>query len=229
MSILQTIKRRGIISVLETGFHRIVPAWLLRFSVMNVYTLDRKKLVTYVEEPTNATPGLVLARVVEKVARENLARSTYNAIPASIIEKHFGYSASVSQKTATQLAGGVWAGVGRFPEIDLGFEFDLSKTQSWIYCAYVNKEMRGKKIYGNVLAFAVNHLHDHGFKEVLVAVNPWNKPSIRAHEKFTGDPFGRIYSIRFLSLAIVFCSGGLKRNRMITFRSGSNPVVIEKN
>jgi len=227
MSLIQNIKKRGLLHSFEIGFNRFVPAWLFRLSTGCVLELDPEKLIDLSNGIDNS--NYVLTCVEQgSPERDQLRTLTWNSVPIKTSSNDFGYSiAHVS--SPENVLGGVWGGIESFHESDLGFQLQFNDQQSWIYCAYVNKEAQGQGVYKRVLSFGANDLIEKGYKRILVVIQPWNKASMYVHGKYAKKQIGTITAIRLFSFCAVFSTDAVKKDRAMTFSPLSNPVQLRIN
>lgn len=224
MSMIRKIKNHGIVHSLEIVVNRLVPAWLFRFSMGVVYELDLAKLPHSLSE--SAAKSYAFERVEDPRALQELRVLTWNSVPLETSHGHMGYR--VYRPSAPHCPiGGLWGGVGRFNEADLGFEIRLDPDQAWMYCAYLAKEARGEGIYKHLLAFAVQDLQERGYDRPRVIVQPWNKASTYVHRKYSSRTVGSIIAIRILGLATVWSRGGITKSKTWTTALLADPVLIQ--
>ena len=224
MSLIQKIRSHGIVHSVEILFNRIVPVWLFRFSVGTVLELNSEKLCHVLDE---VGPSDFLIRCVDDPEqRDRLRTKTWNSVPIETSANHYGYAIHRNE-APEQILGGVWGGIERFNEADLGFQIQLRPEQGWIYCAYVAGEARGEGVYKRVLSFAARDLREKGHDELRVMVQPWNRASMASHRKYSNEVIGSIAVVRVFNLAIVLCMGKLKKSKTCTTKLMDNPVLIE--
>lgn len=243
---MRKIQRRGLFNLLGTVFNRLIPTWLFRFCVMDVSELDADLLKTPLSEsagspdsrdspdspvsPESAESAeskdvdLNLSIVTDPDSRQKLRQFCFNNSPDESGLREIGFMAKRDDSQA--ICGGVWAGIEKYNESDLGFEIELRDDQAWIFCAYVNKENRGQKVYPKLLSLAGHTLEEKQYSQMLVAVAPWNKASIKVHQKFQKRPIGRIVAIRFLSFAIVKCFGKITQTKGLTSSYLNSPILL---
>ena len=224
---IDAIKKHGLIYLLHNAFNRLVPSWLFRFAVMNVYEIDHESL-----RSTRPSPQVSCDIATRQGDIEALRKATFMFQPDARVKHHVGYRASIPSDAAhregekLELAGGVWGGTGAYFEDELGFRIDLQDHQAWVYCAYVQKAARGKGVYTNVLTFAANDLIAKGHDSVLLSVMPWNRKSITVHERLTRGPVGRIVAVRIFKCALVLAFGDLSQSARWTTDLSSHPITI---
>jgi hypothetical protein len=223
LSLFRKIRDRGLLLSFEILFNRLVPEWLFRFSVGDVLELDLPQMRDGSSE--QEAIGYSLASVEEAQQRNELRRFTWNSVPLETTHNDFGYSIRKSGDNEPVL-GGVWAARENFIEAALGFRVVLESNQSWLYCAYVDQNTRGLGIYKKLLAFVGSHLTSQGFDQLLVVIQPWNKASMRVHQRFARKKIGRIVVLRLLRLSFVFCTGAISKSSTLTFNQISNPVLL---
>lgn len=231
MNLFRLIQKHGFTHLVEQVFNRIVPSWVMRFAVMNIYEVDREKICQLERDER-----IVCQLADDESSRQDLRDVTFMSLAEERVAAHLGYSAanldsdvvdgSTGASKPNSLIGGVWAGRGAYLEEDFGFVLNLSDNQAWIYCALVKKSARGGGVYTNVFCHAINDLASRGHDEVLLSVTPWNNKSQRAHKKLVGDRIGRIYAIRILSFACVLTSGDMAKSNTVTFDPASKPIAI---
>lgn len=222
-SILQKIRERGLVSAIEIQFNRVIPPWLFRFSIGDVFELDTHRLCELNEQ--SPKDDLHFRCVTDAAEWEQLRATTYNSVPVETIQNDFGFAISHAD-SPDRIGGGVWGGVVSFIESNLGFQMELESDQAWIYCAYIQENTRGRGVYQRLLAFAASHLRDHGFQRLYVVIQPWNHASIHVHRKYAIGRVGRITAVRVLRLASVFASGSLIKSRIGTTQPGTRPISI---
>lgn len=227
MSLLQNIKNRGLLHSIEIAFNRFVPAWLFRLSTGCVFELDPEKLREVSAGIDNS--NFVLTCVEQgSLERDKLRTLTWNSVPIETSSNDFGYSIAYVSSPENVL-GGVWGGIESFQEADLGFQLQFNDEQSWIYCAYVNKEAQGQGVYKRVLSFAINDLVEKGYKRILVVIQPWNNASMYIHGKYATKQIGTITAIRLFSFCAVFSTGAVEKDRTTTLSPLSKPVQLRIN
>lgn len=224
---VNAIQKHGLLYALYIIFNRLVPSWLFRFAVMNVYEIDCEMLCS-----SNRLQQVRCDVATNQSDVDALRNATFMSQPASQVAQHVGYMASVPANAARdggerwELVGGVWAGIEEYFEDEFGFRIELSRRQAWIYCAYVQKAARGKGVYANVLTFAANDLIAKGHDSILFSVMPWNRKSMAAHGRVTRGRLGRIVAVRMLSFACVLAFGDLSQSTWLTTNLAARPVTI---
>jgi GNAT superfamily N-acetyltransferase len=207
----------------EQIFNRIVPTWIFRFSVGDVFELDIPQLAELSKKLD--LQGMSIKSVEDAEERSDLRKNTWNSTLLSCTENDFGYS--VVDEPSKEFLGGVWVGEDYFIESDLGFEIRMRPKQAWLYCAFVSKAARGRGIYQRLLGFVGQHVADKGFEQLYVMVQPWNKASTYIHKKYSSRSIGRIIVIRIFSLSVLFRTGLLTKDRTITTQLIRNPVQVK--
>lgn len=220
---LRKIRDRGIILTAEILFNRFVPESIFRFSVGDVLELDLPRMCENWKELQSTDFSATCVEDAEK--RSELRRFTWNSVPLETTENDFGYAISRPGQNQPVL-GGVWAGTESFIESSLGFQMVLEANQAWLYCAYVDENTRGLGIYKRLLSFVGSDVTARGFDRLLVVIQPWNKASMHVHQRFTRNKVGRICVLRLFRLSFVFCTGGLSKNKTVTTRQVSDPVLL---
>jgi len=211
---LQKAKAQGYIRTFEILFTRFVPPWVFRYCKGNVFDLDLDKLAALNEQlGQDVGDGLVAKCLVDGLnssdqstdsLRMRLREFTWNSAPLESTMNDFGY-AILDAEDPEKLLGGVWVAAGSFSEDNLGLEFVLSDEQAWLYCAFVHGDARGRGVYKKLLAFFGQDIKKRGYRQLLTVINPWNKISIRVHEKQSKRICGSVSCIRVFWLAWVWC------------------------
>ncbi|TWU46411.1 GNAT family N-acetyltransferase [Rubripirellula reticaptiva] len=209
---LKKIKQQGIFHLIETRFNQWVPAWVFRFSVGDVLEMDLAKLAAQWNQ--NKSDDFIASVVQSPDDRDRLRKFTWNSVPVETTHDDLGY-AITSAATPKTTIGGVWVGTHDFLESNLGFQIKLTECQAWLYCAYVDPATRGLGIYQRVLSFAADDVQSKGFERLLVVIQPWNRSSMRVHQKFTRQRVGRIMVIRVMRWSFVFCNGSVTKDKTI--------------
>lgn len=210
-----TFKKRGLVYPFAIFFNKLVPASIFRFGIMDVYQLSNQTLE---QPPTSGSAELLL--LDDAAQRKALKSITRNELSETTTESH--RAIAIRDKESRQLVGGLWVASGHFTETSLAFRLRFSATQRWVYCAFVEKDFRRKGLYSSCLSFTHSELSKLEPVELLVAFNPFNKASFKAHQKYLQTRLARIYSICFLGKAICFSSKGIEKSKLLGSRS--NPV-----
>lgn len=229
MSILRKLakaKAQGYIRTAELLFLRVVPPWIFRFSMGNIYDFDIDALRSLADDlEPKQKEALVTKCATETDERMKLRTFTWNTVLLDTTANDLGFT--VCEKTAPdKLLGGVWAGVGSFLEDSLAIEFQFADDQAWLYCAFVDGDARGKGVYKRLVSFAADEVKQRGFKRLLGIVQPWNKISRRMHEQHSLGTCGRIGALRIFGIVWVFYSGNISVDKTFVTRIKSNPARV---
>jgi hypothetical protein len=223
ISTLRKIRDRGVILSFEILFNRFVPESIFRFSIGDVLELDLAQMTQ--SWATLESADFTASCVANAQERMELRKFTWNSVPLETTQNDYGYS--ISKAGANQpVLGGVWAGTESFIEAGLGFRIMLENNQAWLYCAYVDGSTRGLGLYKRLLSFVGSDLNKRGFERLLVVIQPWNKASMHAHQRFSRKNLGRIGVLRIFRISFVFCTGNILKNRTITTQQISEPVLL---
>jgi len=137
---------------------------------------------------------------------------------------------SAQAKIDGQLAGALWVAGRGFDETDLGLRIELSRDQSWIFAALVDKQFRRRGVYSRVFGFMVNHLEKNSGGQQLLSINPYNVASVKAHEKYFDCVLGNVFALRVFGIAFCLCTGKrLKSSSWISTNCKLSPVLITIN
>ena len=222
---LRVLKRTGLLYSIGIVINRIVPLWLMRFRVFNVYEIDSAKFHSPApsQSPSQSTQIEPEISLVETQSDLERVRSLTFFDDCSMDADLKAVQAVVDN----QLAGAVWVARRRFEESELGICVELDPTQAWIFAALVDKRFRQRGIYRRVLAFMSSHLQTSGVDAQLLCINPLNKASMNAHRKYFKAQLGQIYALRLLGVAICVRRGNsLTIDRSITWNCKKEPLRL---
>lgn len=224
MRLVEKIKQQGLLHLVETSFNRIVPAWLFRFSVGEVLELDLIQLQTLASSTDGSNGSYQFATVATEPDKSLLRAVTFNSVPVETTMHDIGYAAR--RKDDSAIVGGVWIGADDFLESNLGFQIQLQPNQAWLYCASIDKSVRGRGIYTRLLSEVAKDVLQRGYDQLLVVIQPWNKASMHVHGKYIQQHVGRIIAIRILRWMHVHSSGGMSQDKRLTTQPTHNPIQI---
>jgi len=215
----QKAKAQGYIRTAELLWERFVPPWIFRYSKGAVFDLDLDKLIALNEQRgQDVGDGLVAKCLInannssgqsEDSQRNRLREFTWNSAPLESTANDFGYAIYDSQDPE-KLLGGVWVATDSFIEDNLGLNFVLSNDQTWLYCAFVDGEARGRGIYKKLLSFVAQDVKKRGYSQLLTVINPWNRVSTAVHQKRSKQICGDVSCVRVFWLAWVSRSGNVE-------------------
>ena len=211
MSFFKNASKRGWRYTGAILFNRIVPEKLFRFRRYVVYRMA-------IQEPLNDSRILIQWASSD----EQLAE----AAKMSYIDRSL-FSNPLRAAIATmdnQCVGAFWVANEHFDESELGVRVLLGPRQVWLFAAMVDKEKRGLGIYSRILQFVTSELGDEGVVDLLVAVNPVNKPSNHIHKKHSTETVGTVSAIRLLNWAGCFPSKPIKAKSKFTSNAKRKPV-----
>lgn len=219
MNLVNKIRQTGLRYTFAIIFNRIVPEWLFRCRRYVVYQLN----------PNMAGPaGSDSVRIaycskdeipaVEKLTYVSAEKCTSSDDPNDL--------RPVKAEFNGELAGGLWMATRMFQEMELGVRYELAPKQAWLFGALVDKPARGKGIYSKMLSFVVPEEAAKGHTQILVAVNPDNRPSHRVHQKNSVRKIGIIRCMRLLKSSWCWASGDLEYERSFSLNSFNNPILI---
>jgi GNAT superfamily N-acetyltransferase len=223
ISRLKKLFERGLALSFENLFNRFVPEWIFRFSVGDVLELDLPQMCQSWAAVESADFNVKC--IMDATERTELRTFTWNAVPVETTLNDFGYAIARAGDDQPIL-GGVWAGTESFIEANLGFRVMLEDNQAWLYCAYVDENTRGLGLYKRLLSFVGNDLTSRGFERLLVVIQPWNRASMGVHRRFLRNKVGRIIVLRVFRLSMVWCTGRVSKNRRLTTKQTSNPILL---
>ena len=135
-----------------------------------------------------------------------LREATLSRLGESESANHQGFAI----RDGDTLLGGLWVATRKFCEPDLGLRYDLGESTGWIYSVYVDKAYRKRGVYRAALATVLDQLPKLGIQNCLVAVNPWNRPSWKAHKRHSQQRLGSVFVIRLLGIGICWTNGNIR-------------------
>jgi hypothetical protein len=213
MSFFKNASKRGWRYTGAILFNRIVPEKLFRFRRYVVYRMK-------IQEPR------IESDIEIQWATSDEQRAS--AAKTSFIDQAL-FSNPLRAAIATidnQCVGAFWVAAEHFDESELGVRVMLGPKQVWLFAAMVNKEKRGLGIYSQILQFVTSELGSEGIVDLLVAVNPVNKPSNHIHKKHSSETVGMVSAVRFLNWAACFPGKPITAKSNFTMNAKRNPVQI---
>lgn len=214
MSFLRDASRRGWRYTGSIIFNRLVPAWLFRCRRFVIYRLRSQ---TALDGHSNVKIEWCETdeqyQLVEKLThfKREAAGAPVRAVQATV---------------ENELHGGFWMAIESYIENELGVRVMLEPKQCWLFAAKVSKNMRERGIYSNILRFITSELHSQGIQDLLVSVNPTNKPSNHVHQKHADSCIGNATAIRFLNWAWCFSSPSIKQKSSFTSNAKLRPIEL---
>lgn len=220
-------KAQGFLRTLEVQFNRFVPPWVFRYSKGDIFDFDVESLKSL--RPKDGVSKDLIIRCLDESASEEdrmaLREFTWNSVPVETTHNDIGY-AIYDANEPTKLLAGVWAAKESFLEDNLGVKFSFSEQQSWLYCAFVHTDARGRGVYKSLISFAAADLQERGFTQLLGIVQPWNRISRMMHEKQSRGIVGRMSAIRVGCLVWISSAGNLDVDRTLITNPGNKPAVV---
>jgi len=219
---ISKISRNGFLYTIGIAINRIVPAWLFRFRRFAVLQMDLDKLERYsVDDSPNVDLPVEFSLISKGQEIGDVEKLTY--VDAQKLNHNFVIAQA---KTGNQLAGALWGIESEFNESELGITFTLKDDQRWLFAALVDSQFRGQRIYPRLLKHMCSQSTD-GSVKYLLCVNPHNKPSWNAHQKFAQQKLGEVFSLRIFNVALCVPFGKrLKMDALITRDAKNRPVSL---
>lgn len=215
MSVIDRISNQGWVYSGAIAFNRIVPKWLFRCRRYRVYRLAVQPAIA--ADDDGCQVGWCASEAqLQAIEHLTYFRRAYSRGPVRAVQ------ATVEGR----LVGGFWAATEYFDEDDLGVRVVLEPKQVWLFAALVSRECRGLGVYAKILRFITSELAAEGLTDQLVAVNPDNKPSHRAHQKYARACAGTVFAARVLNCSICFSSKTVKQQSWFTTNSKERPIEI---
>jgi len=226
LSKFQKVKAQGFFRTLEVQFNQFVPPWVFRYSMGDIYDLDIDALQSL---PLKGDGEDLILRCLEpssdEAARLALREFTWNSVLLETTSNDLGYAVYDANQPDKLLAG-VWIAKDSFLEDNLGIRFNFTQQQSWLYCAYVHADARGRGVYKRLISFAAADLHERGCQQLIAIVQPWNRISRLMHEKHSRGIVGRVGATRVGSLIHVSHSGNIEVDRTFVTNPTKAPAEI---
>lgn len=220
MSFFADASKRGWMYTGAILFNKLVPVWMFRCRRFVIYRLR-------ISEPGNGKAAQ------DDVLDIDVSWSETDEQFESIESlTRFNRADAVRPVRAVQamvhreIQGAIWLSTELFDEVELGVRVTLAPTQAWLFAAMVNKQMRGQGIYSAILNFITSELDSLGFEDVLVAVNPANKPSNHVHKKFAKSYVGHVMAVRCFNWVWCSSSDGITRKSSFTINKRLHPIEI---
>ncbi len=228
MKFISKLLRRGVLYTVAMTVYRFIPAWLFRFTVMDVLELDWKTMEA--NDSRTGTPGLrnvgqsTLCSVTDRQSREQLRELTLVGTIDVSQDRPWGFG--VKDNSTNQLVGGLWIGADRNLESAFGFAFHLPENAGWLFAAMIQKQHRGNGTYNELLEYSLRTSAEQGTQPVYAAVSPCHHAAVHAHGKACRRKVGRLYALRILGFAWIRSTGSLATERGTTFHCQDSPNVV---
>ncbi len=213
MTLIRDASQRGWRYTLAIIFNRAVPVWLFRCRRFVIYRLESLSSI----EPDSQIDLRWCKTEDEFIVAEQL---TYFHRKDS----KTGPARAVQAVVENEVQSAFWMAGDFVEESELGIRILLEPKQAWLFAAMVNKKMRGRGIYSKVLRFMISESNANGFDDLLVSVNPDNKPSNFVHRKYAKDCVGKVVAIRCLNWAWCFSTKRVAQNSRFTTNAKLRPI-----
>jgi hypothetical protein len=227
MKLLKKVLQRGLGDIAQTIFNRLVPASVCRWSGGVIYELDADLISRKFSSGAGTDSPLEwrLERAGTPEAVQHLREVTHNSAPFAYSSHDVGYAVIVPE--TNEIVGGVWAGIDKFIESDLGFELRFTSDEAWIYCAHISKTHRGKGAYRKLLSYAVAGLAAQERQRLFAMVEPWNRASTKIHSQLSKRIVGRVRVVRLFSRVWLNARGHVSTNKRWFNLKRSGPTLVE--
>jgi GNAT superfamily N-acetyltransferase len=220
-------REEGFVRKFETLFNRFVPSSVFRYSKGDIFDFDIERLKRNASDlPDDPNLQIIcLTNGSDDDQRQQLKSFTWSSIPIEDASDDLGY-AIIDKRDPDRLLAGLWAAVDSFREYDLGLKFEFKPNQAWLYCAFVDRNVRGRGIYKRLISNVAADLDQRGFSELFGIVQPWNKISWHTHQKYSSRIVGQIAAIKVGPSAKVWNSGQTVVDKSFVGDPGQNPCRI---
>lgn len=210
------IRRRGFWYSLGIAVNRVIPSWLFRMRWFTLHTLAQPD----VNSDASSLRKVVRVRSDDEIRTAIDVTKTGNS--QEWIQNHPVHAWLIYQDD--ECIGGVWVADQLFDETDIGIRIEIPEATRWLFSASVRKEYREQGAYKQLLE---NVLQLHPEITFVVAINPTNLASVRAHQRFFSKRLGSYLAFHALGVAFCLRLGGLKPDSFFSARSSRNPIVIK--
>lgn len=204
---MKNVLARGFLYSIGILINRVVPEWLFRFRIFNVYELGPNDAA-----PTASATGCDFKiRTCQTPSEfDEAERLTHYrpGKPSSQDDKLPSLQATLMVDSDVSV-GGVWLSQDFFDESELGIRVRLRSEQTWLFAAFVSKSYRGKGVYRRLLDDVLSQTD----KTVFASINPTNKASIAAHKSCIRRTVGTCVAIKFVQWSMCWASGDLQVHR----------------
>lgn len=227
---IHKIRSRGFFYSVGIVINRLVPEWLFRFRVFQVFELalddsgnstqTQRRVDSETKLATSNASDAIRFRWCETEADLELAIRLTHFRPLDEGGKRI---ADLGNKLRACLAldgdtpvGGVWISNGSFLERELGLVIELDPDECWLFAAYIEKSHRRRGIYARLLTFVMT---TDSKTKVFASINSYNKASIAAHRHMIARVLGTCWAGHLLGLSGCRSNGDLLTLKSIGSRT----------
>jgi hypothetical protein len=222
------IRQRGFLYLVGIAINRVVPEWMMRFAVFDVFELrDPDSSPPASTEKLSHREGESQNLVFLRGGTADQMVDIQAVSPHVVPDEDRRHLTAYQARLDGQLAGVVWCATNSYPETDLGLHLNLKPQQSWLFAAEVRPMFRGNGIYSRLVRFAMDDQGLSDSQRIFAAINPHNVASMKAHRKIILGKAGRVWVLRFLNQ--VFCCArgdGVHLNRCCSRDASGEPLEI---
>ena len=144
-------------------------------------------------QPIDAPPGPLGARVVLDLPARTLQRVPREDLHPELLRTAAAYDHLLAHATVDgTVAGYVLAGVGQVYVADYRRCLTLPADTAFIYDSFVSRELRGRRLLGQMVAASMRRLHERGIERIFCHIPDWNVASRRAYLRLGFKPVGRV-------------------------------------
>lgn len=221
---LRKIRETGLVYTLAILYGRIVPAWMLRVGLYDVFHMSQCSVQGSVqnEEFHSHRSDMQVAWADDEANRKS-AKQLSQMRDCRLEDSKRACVASTDEK----LVGVTWISNDSYCETDAGLRFDLAENQTWLFASYVDAAHRRTGIYRRLIAFLVA---EDPQSELLFSVQRWNKRSQRAHRALGAEQLGSFLSVRLFGAAFCFVfstsCGVLSIDRCLSMYPSNSPIQV---
>jgi ribosomal protein S18 acetylase RimI-like enzyme len=146
-----------------------------------------------IAQPIDAPPSSLDARIILDLPQLTLQHLPREDLHPELLRAAAAYDHLLAHAMVGETFGGyVLAGVGQVYVADYRRCLTLPADAAFIYDSLVARELRGKRLLGQMVAAATRRLHERGVQRIFCHIPDWNTASSRAYTRLGFKPAGRV-------------------------------------
>ena len=192
---LKLLKKHHPLFLMQTAWNRFTPAGLLRARRFGVFELraaegwpEPRQVMSHRDDGS-----LLRFEQVERPEVLDQVNALTGVDPLDVCTSTHVFAAF----KGSEVVGGVYLKPASFLERELGLEIVLPDNSLWMFSTAVQKDFRRQGIYTSLLG-AVRRCPEICRQTIYFSVDMFNRPSLKAHEKFVEREIGRFSTLRLL-------------------------------
>lgn len=173
----------------ELFSHRCVPPSILhvRYCVVMTMSVAREADVEHKEQRDYVTRWAIPQDARQLTEQSSLARPRLLAGDRAVVVMR-----------GSELVGVAWIAVGQYRDHDTGMQFKLLEDAAWLYGVWVRRDLRGQRLYSDIIRFLREQLAADGQSSVYLAVDWSNGHSQRVHRTLGAKQVGAFFGFTLL-------------------------------